>query len=55
MSKTLNNYIATLEYADNNMLVLLGAISSSSLFSFTSVLGKPFGTVSISQVLLLTD
>ena len=52
MSKTINNYITVLDYADKTLLVLLGADSGVSLFSFTNVIGTTVGIASASNNLV---
>ena len=41
MSKTLNHYIATLDYTDKTLLVFSGACTGISLSSFTNVISTP--------------
>ena len=57
MSKTINNYITVLDYADKTLLVLLGADSGVSLFSFTNVIGTTVVIASASNnlVFLVTN
>ena len=57
MSKTLNQYITTLEYADKNLLVLSDASSGVSLSSFNTVIGITVGTASaaVSLVSLISN
>ena len=55
ISKTLNKYITALDYADKTLLVLSGAGSGVSLFSFTTVIGTRVRIVSASISFLVTN
>lgn len=46
MNKTLNKYIAALDYVGKTLFVSLGACSGISLFSFATVIGTLLETVS---------
>ena len=48
MSKTLNHYIATLDYADKTLLVFSGAYTGISLSSFTNVITTPIAVAGAS-------
>ena len=52
MSKALNKYITELDFADKTLLVLSGAASGVSLFSFITVIGTYVGTASASICLV---
>ena len=52
MSKTLNKHITVLDNPDKILLVLSGADSGVSLFSFTIVIGIPVGITNASLVFL---
>ena len=53
MSKTLNEYIKSLDYAGKTQLVLLGAYSSVSICSVTTVMSIPLGISSASIISLV--
>ena len=57
MSKALDAYVTVLDYAEEILLVLSGASIGISLFSFTTVIGEPFGIPSpgITLVFLVTN
>lgn len=61
MNKTLNKYIAALDYVGKTLFVSLGACSGISLFSFATVIGTLLETVSdtswdsINLVFLVND
>ena len=57
MSMTVNLYITTLEYTDKIFLVLSGANSGVSLYSFTTIIGIIIGiaSASVSLVLLISN
>ena len=48
MSKKLSKYIASFDYFDHSLIVLSATIGSISLASFTTVIGIPVGTASVS-------
>lgn len=50
--KTLNKYITALDYADKTFLILSGASSLNSFWSFTFIIGTPIGVVSASVSLV---
>ena len=55
--KTVSKYITAFDYTDKNLLVLLGAYCGFSLCLFTTVIGTPVGTasVSVSVVFLISN
>ena len=48
MSKNLSKYIASFEYLDKSLIVLLVATGSISITSFATVIGAPVGIMSAS-------
>ena len=52
MSKTLNKYMTTLDYADKALLVLSGASNDVSLCSFTTAIDSPVAITSASICLV---
>ena len=57
MSRALNKYITSFDYAGTTLLVSLVASSGVSLCSFTTVIGTPVGITSdnISLVFLISN
>lgn len=52
MNKTFNKYITTLDCVEKTLLVLPGARSGVSLYSFTTVIGTPVETASAGTLLV---
>ena len=48
MSKKLRKYIASFDYFDKSLIVLLGTSGSISIASFATVIGTPVGIASAS-------
>ena len=48
MSKNLSKYIASLEYFDKSLIVLLVATGSIYIASFATVIGAPVGIITAS-------
>ena len=48
MSKNLSKYIASFEYLDKSLIVLVVATGRISIASFATVIGAPVGTMSAS-------
>ena len=48
MSKNLSKYIASLEYFDKSLIVLLVATGSIYITSFATVIGAPVGIITAS-------
>ena len=50
MSKVLNEYISTLDYAEKTFLVVLDASNGASIYSFTTVFGAPVAMASVASI-----
>ena len=55
MNKKPSEYTAAVDYADKTELVLSGASSRVSLYSFTAAIGTPVGIASICLVFLISN
>ena len=55
MNKKLSKYITALDYKDKTELVLSGASSGVSLYSFIAAIGTPVGIASICLVFLISN
>ena len=54
MSKNLSKYIASLEYFDKSLIVLLVATGSIYIASFETVIGAPVGIITASCSLVFS-
>ena len=53
-SKKLNKYATTFDYIDKILIALSATSSGVSIISFTSIIGAPVGTVSVSLTLIFS-
>ena len=53
-SKKINKYVTAFDYIDKTLVVLSAANGGVSVFSFTSVIGAPFGIASASFTLIFS-